>query len=383
MQALGRRRPRPAIGILAALCLLGAILSACSTNDADGSADDGAGPGPTITRPEPSGEPRTVRIGFSTLPPERTVDSYINAFATAAQYGDVVLIQRAPPWSDFMPGGGVSAATQENTELETSLHEQYSNLQLFYAIDPTDGIVERTRIANLPSSVDPEIGFNDPDLREAFIAYTTYVVKNYKPDYLALGVEVNMMYERKRDQFDAFVSLYHEAYRIAKENRPEMKVFPTFQLEDLEGTFAEIHPPHWEVIDPFRDAMDALAISTYPFLGDIRSATEIREDYYSQLREHWDGEIVISETGYASGPVEGKAAVGTEEAQRTYLERILNEAEANHFGFVIWLAALDPSFVNTGAASVFRDIGLRHSDGANKLAWPTWEEWARRPLGAG
>jgi len=366
--------------MVAVLVGLVALVSACTGKDAGNSDAQDVGPGPTVVRPEPAGEPRTTRIGFSTLPPERTTESYIQAFATAAQYGDIVLIQRNPPWEDFLPGRTVSPQTAESTRLETALRDQYPQLDLFYAIDPTDGFVQRSRIANLPTGIDPEVGFADRQLREAFIAYTTYIVKTYEPDYLALGVEVNMLYERKRAQFEAFVSLYQEAYRVAKETRPETKVFPTFQLEDLEGTLDNIHPPHWEVLDYFRDTMDVLAISTYPFLADVTSTSNIREDYYSQLSTYFDGEIIIAETAYPSAAVEGESTIGTEEDQAAYLTRLLQEAEANNFSAVIWFAALDPSFARSGAASVFSDIGLRRSDGSNKIGWGTWEEWARRPL---
>ena len=350
-------------------------------NGGNGSTNGGSGLiGPTVTRPPTFGEPRSLRLGLSTLPPERTTAAYIGAFATAAQYADIVLIQRAPPWEDFMAGGQISKATADSTITETKLLGQYKNLKLFYGIDPTDGVVQRSRIANLPASVDPALGFADPALRNAFVAYAAYVAKNYAPDYLALGVEINMLFERSPKQFEAFVSLYKEAYTVAKAANPKMKVFPTFQLEDIQGKFGNVHPPHWEVIDPFRGAMDALAISTYPYLGDLRSVADIPDDYYSQLKAHWQGEILVSEAGYASAPVEGQANIGTEEDQQAFLVRLLGDAEAGGFSSVTWFAALDPAYVAQGASSVFKDIGLRKSDGSNKLAWGTWEEWARRPL---
>ncbi|MBI2766959.1 MAG: hypothetical protein HYX53_13745 [Chloroflexi bacterium] len=333
-----------------------------------------------MARATPEGDQRSVRIGFSTLPPERTSAAYTAAFATAAQYGDIVLIQRAPPWEEFLPGGRVSKETTDNTRYETALLDQYKGLKRFYAIDPTDGVVQRSRIANLPSSIDPQAGFADPALREAFTAYTAYVATNYKPDYLAIGVEINMLFERSPKQFDAFVSLYREAYAVAKAANPKGKVFPTFQLEDLEGTFGVTHLPRWNVLDSFRGQMDVLAISTYPFLGGVASVADIRPDYYSQLKERFAGEVMISEAGYASAPVEGQANVGSEEDQRAYLVRLLGDAEANGFSAVIWLTALDPSFATGSTAAAFKDIGLRKSDGSNKLAWDTWEEWARRPL---
>ncbi len=362
--------------IVAALAICALSLAAC------GNSGDDTTPGPTVVRPPSAGEPRSLKLGLSATPPERTGQAYVNAFATAAQYADVLLIQRPPPWGDFMPGGTVSKETAENTRLETALLDQYGYLGLFYAIDPTDGVVQRGRIANLPASVDPAVSFLDRDLRNAFIAYTAYVVKNYHPDYLAIGVEINMLYERSRTQFDAFVSLYAEAYAVAKAANPSTKVFPTFQLEDIEGRSGIAHPPHWEVLDYFRGRMDALAISTYPFLGDLRSAADIPPDYYTQLRARWPapGEILISEAGYSSMPVEGAVNIGTEEDQAAYLLRLLTEAEQQGFSLVTWAAALDPAFAREGAASVLRDIGLRRADGSNKLAWGTWEEWARRPL---
>jgi hypothetical protein len=193
-------------------------------------------------------------------------------------------------------------------------------------------------------------------------------------------VEVNMTFERAPEQFEAYLSMYAEAYDVVKGNSPETKVFPTFQLEDLEGTFGIVHPPRWELLDRFAGRMDALAISTYPFLGEAKSAADIRSDYYSQLATHWDGEIIISETGYASAPVEGRVNVGTESDQQAYLERLLTEANDLEISMVVWFAALDPAFASSGATSVFKDIGLRKSDGSNKLAWTTWEDWARRPL---
>lgn len=298
---------------LLSLCLLAA---ACGRSKSSGSTHLG----PTVVRAPTSGAPRTVELGFSSLPPDRTSDAYVGAFATAAQYADVIEIQRTPPWEDFLPGGSISKATADTTRTETQLLDQYKNLKRFFAIDPTDSSVQRSRIANLPAGIDPQAGFNDPKIQEAFLAYTAYVVSNYKPDYLALGVEINMLYERSPAQFNAFVTLYHKAYDVAKAANPKTKVFPTFQLEDLLGSFGTtIHPPHWQVIDPFRDKMDALAISTYPFLGNVRSASDIVPDYYSQLKAHYSGEILISEAGYASAPVDGQVLVGTEEDQQAFL----------------------------------------------------------------
>lgn len=379
MRPPGRPRLRPALAATI-LTIAAFALAGCFGGLGSSPTPTPVPVGPTIVRPEPAGEPRSILLGFSTLPPEITTEAYIRTFAAAAQYGDVVLIQRTPPWEDFFPGRAVSAQTEETTRLERALLDQYDHLVLYYAIDPTDALAERSRVADLPPSVDPKEGFRDRRIRNALVAYATYVVTNYRPQYLAIGVEINMLRDRAPEQFDAFLEAYAEAYAAAKAADPDVKVFPTFQLEDLMGNLGRIHPPQWDAIEPFRGMMDALAISTYPYLAGYESAEAIPPEYYAQLREHWEGEILIAEAGYSSAPVEGQSVVGSEADQAAFLERLLREAEEQGFSMVIYRAIFDPAFVAQGAASVFRHIGLRKADGSNKAAWALWEEWARRPL---
>src|SRR5690242_10132718 len=72
----GTRPPLPAAAIVAALCMLiGSIAAGCIGGD-----DSGKGPGPTVTRAQSQGDPRKLRIGFTSLSPERTADAYTSTF---------------------------------------------------------------------------------------------------------------------------------------------------------------------------------------------------------------------------------------------------------------------------------------------------------------
>ena len=228
--------------------------------------------------------------------------------------------------------------------------------------------MQRSRIVNPPANVDAAAGFSDPAIKEAFLAYTTYVLKNYKPDYLALGVEINMLYERSPKQFDAFVEIYDEAYDAGKGHEPQDESVPDVPAGGSGG-------------DVWRDTSAALGGDRrvpwthgcarhqhVPVPARAYAAPRISgQDYYSQLKSHWDGEVLVSETGYASAPVDGQVNVGTEEDQQAYLARLLDEATKNSFSMVVWFAALDPAFADERApSSSFKDIGLRHSDGSNK-----------------
>ncbi len=361
--------------VAAVLLAFGLVLGACKGNE-----NDSEGPGPTVVRAEPKGEPRGFKLGFGALPPAQTSQAYINTFATAAQYGEIIHIRRTPPWTEFLPGASPSDETIDLTRTETALLDQYEPLELFFTIDPTDAAAKRARIANLPPEFDATDGFLNPDLRQAFIAYATYVARNYKPEYLVLGAEVNMHRHRAPKQFEAFTTMYAEAYDSVKDVSPETQVFPTFQLEDLLGLLDDIHPPQWEALESFRGRMDALAITTYPYLAEIRTYTALPVNYYSQLNEHYIGDIFIAEAGYSSEPIDGRPIVGTELDQQQFLSWVLSNMDVREFDALVWFAALDPQFAAEGPNAVLKGAGLRHSDGSNKEAWAIWEEQARRPV---
>ena len=339
-------------------------------------------PGPDVTRPESQGPVRELRLGLGVQPWEDTPSAHVDTFATAARHADLVSIARVPPWEDFFPGAEVSEETHALMRLERDLLRQY-DLSLLFAIDPTDGAVQRTRVAGLPEGSDTEAGFLREDVQEALVAYAIYIATNYEPEYLAVGVEINMLRARAPGQFVGFLKAYAKVYDAVKSIRPETKVFPTFQLEDLLGRLTQEHPPQWGAIDAFQGRIDALAFSTYPYLSSsIRLVREIPEDYYTQLRERYIGEILISEAGYASASIEGHSWVGSEREQEEFLTLLLEHAEANDFSAVVWGAERDPVQSRQGGAAVLNDVGLRYSDGSDKLAWAVWQEWARRPLPA-
>ncbi len=358
----------PAILIVAAL-----LASACQDS---GDSGDPA-PGPEVVRPAPRGAPRELRLGLGVQPSVETPDAYVNAFASAARHADLVSVARVPPWEEFFPGARISEDTHALMRLERDLVSQYG-LSLLFAIDPTDGLAQRSRIAGLAGEGG---GFLRADVRAALVAYGVYVATNYNPDYLAVGVEINMLWSRSPEQFQGFLQAYIQLYDAVKTIRPNIRIFPTFQLEDLLGELTQRRPPQWEALDAFGDRIDALAISTYPYLSSsIRLVREIPEDYYRQLRERYPGEILISEAGYASATIEGHSWVGSQREQEQFLDRLLTDAEAYGFHTVVWAAERDPAQSRQGGAAVLNDIGLRFSDGSNKLAWTLWTEWARRPL---
>lgn len=320
-----------------------------------------------------SGEPRVYAMGFSSLAQDRTDDAYIAALHTVGVNGEVVMIQRTPPWKDFMDGGTPSDQTQRAMETETRLVRE-NKLKLFFAVDPIDAS-RRDRPAKLPAEW-AGYGFGRADLQTAFIAYVQWVAANYKPDYLALASEVNMYAERNGHDYQALVALYGKAYDAVKAVSPDTLVFPTFQYEDLLGVLpGEGHLPAWQLVGQFDAKMDLLAITTYPNFA-FKSVDDIPADYYAQLRQHTTKPIVFAEAGFSSEPADG--ASGSESEQAAFLRRLFAEADALSARFLVWYFAADPHYEMPSPA--FQHIGLLREDGRKKQAWQVWQENRRRPL---
>lgn len=363
-----RTVPRPALPLLMA-ALTALALVACRDTASS------IAPTPAFT---PEGPPRPFEMGVSSLPLDLTDEGYVRALDLAAGAGELVLIKRTPPWAEFLPDGEISSETAGITERERSLIRE-RGLDLFFAIDPTDP-ADRGRLAGLPERL-RGAGFAHPEIQHALLAYAQYVVRNYRPRYLAVATDINLYGRIHPEDFDAFVQLYGVVYDAVKAMAPEVTVFVTFQYEDLNGVLptVEEHTPDWDMVARFGDRLDLFAISTYPSLAYQR-VKAIPADYYRRAQRRTGLPLAIAEMGYSSGPGRRGLNLGTEPLQEEFLRRILLEAEALEMRFVIWLAAWDLPYAADPPLDVFRYVGLRREDGSPKPAWEVWMEAVRRPL---
>jgi hypothetical protein len=352
----------------AAVLTLAALLGACSE---DGDSPDST-PEPVATT-DASLPPRSFEIGVSSLPTEASEDAYREAFALAGSLGDLVLIQRAPPWTDFLPGGSISPRTERLTRLERDLARR-NDLHLLIAIDPTQPS-DRGLLAGLPASLTGR-DFSDKDVRASFIAYAKYMALNYKPAYMVLGVEVDLYYTRRGDAaFRNFVSVYFEAYDAVKEVSPATQVFPTFQYENVLGLLNGGAQPAWSLVNRFEPKLDLLAVSTFPRAA-FNGIQSLPGDYYSALATQTDKPIAFFSAGWASR----NEGVDDEASQIAFIYRIFAAAEELQSPFLVWFLARDPDVGPDDGLGSLASMGLYDASGKPKSALKVWRNYLARPL---
>ena len=317
------------------------------------------------------GTPRPFLLGFSSVPAELTQESYRDALDLSARYGEVLLIQRAPEWADFLPGVEPSERLDELTLRERVAVEERS-LRLFYALDPFDPL-DRGRLQGVPEGYE-DADFSNADIRAAFVAEARYIATSYEPAYLALGVEINATFERSPEQYRAFLATYREAYRAVKTVSPDTLVFATFQYEQLLGVVPWEPPrqPRWELLDVF-------ALATFPSVA-FEVANDLPPLYYQQIRDHTQLPIGFASVGFASAESPDGVHSSTPPEQRRYLQRLFTDADALAAAFVVWFAGRDPAFVDGSDLDLLSSVGLRDAQDREKEAWMVWEETASRPV---
>jgi hypothetical protein len=322
-------------------------------------------------------------FGFFPSPPEITTESFIATLQAIGQHGDVVLLQVQVPWADFINGPDGGSQSIEETRGTLSLARD-NNLEAIFVTDPLQAF-DRREFASLP----PDLAggnFGTPGIRQAFKNFALRLVREFHPRYLGLASEINTYADAHPEDFDNFLSLYHETYAALKAEAPETLIFVTFQWEDLNsvGIFADDSPGRvkWEIVEAFEPQLDIWAISTYPYFA-FKSASDIPPNYYTPLLTRTDKPLAVAEGGYISedaGPFQG-----TPQDQVGYLKALQTQI-GQRLAFWVYLVIDDfnveayaqyltehGSPATIESVRLFGTLGLRSKDGTPKPGMEFWD----------
>lgn len=224
--------------------------------------------------------------------------------------------------------------------------------------------------------VESTISWMDAEQVDRFRRVALSITTLYRPQYLALGVEVNRYYEHDPQGFNAFVEAYRDLYDEIKSTSPDTLVFTIFQLETLRGAgyltgTSEGRQPHWELLELFESHLDLAVFTTYPYF-DCTSPADIPEDYYTEIANHSNLPIAFSEIGWPSTPLStapDSAFGGSEEEQADFVRRFFELTATIHPGFMVWSF---PHDIGPGINPAFESVSLRHNDGTPKPALEVW-----------
>ncbi len=307
------------------------------------------GCGSRATGPQPSPTPANIR-GITLTPRSFDEDDYLEFWDLAKQTGGVVAW-----YGDWIELAGA----------EFGAAGAVSRQSVSRGLTPVIGVqFFRQATGELLRPLDAATRAIYRDTAAGFAA-------SFKPPFFALGLEVNILYERARADFEDFVEFYPEVYDAVKAASPGTKVFPIFQLEKMQGMggglFGGVNDTsraEWFLLELFPKS-DLAAFTTYPGLVFGEPAS-IPGDYYAAIRHHTTREVAFTEVGWhAAASPPGWESSGGEQAAAvdTFLARTVPLSPS----LSIWSFLFDQA-----APEPFGSMGLRTYD---RTARPSWGRW--------
>jgi hypothetical protein len=332
-------------------------------------------------------------MGFTRWPADLTLEGANTAQNFAHRQGDIVSVMLigGVPWPEALNDKPYSADVRRQLD-----YRPPKGKKLFLSISPLNK--DRTDIApywgardNLPL---PTPWNTRPlDSAEVKAAYRNFVlnaVARMRPDFLAIGIELNVLLSNDPAKWLQVKELYRETYVAVKAKHPRLPVFFTTEVLHYKKLAAgsQDKDQAGEVAELMQQS-DMFAMSLYPHMS-YATPRPLPLDFLDFARG-FGKPIAVSESGMTSRNVElktyGVTLRGSEAEQWQFTDFLLRTAARDNYRFVIMFATTDfekliarlPAAVQD-LARVWAFTGLQTSAKKPKLAFALWRAWLLRPL---
>jgi len=332
---------------------------------------DGSGPGPG---------PRSYLMGFSAIPPRNDTAIIVPAINQWAQHADAAIIHASPPWAAML--GGISPATAVDTvEVPLANYFRAKHLALVFTVDATDGL---NRAAEAPELVQLGRSVTDTAVQRLYREWVFAVAQKLRPDYLGLIAESNLIRAAAPDS--VYQALVVMANAVAGQIRAAGLTMPLYVSVQVETAWGRLTPggPYVGIAQDLTDFpfVDAIGLSSYPYLGGFAVPESLPSNYYSRLVQGTALPVLIVEGGWPSVTV--GSVVSDPPLQARYIARqttLLDQAHARGV-FQLTFYDLDLTGVTLPPGSIlplFTHLGLADSALHAKPALTSWDAAFARP----
>lgn len=344
---------------------------------------------PSASIPAPAAPvSHTVAMGFTPWPADLTAAGVDRTYAFIHDHGNLIAhhFDCGIPWDEALSGAPFPKHLRDDWATRKS--RTPGHFQTFVAVTPLD--FDRTDLAlawtdagdNKPlSPFWSSKPLDHPDVKRAYLNYVERIIAYFLPDYLAIGIESNIMVSKSPARWDTYLDLNEYIYRAVKANHPDLPVFTTVQYEHLRGIEEEAkRNAHKQVsaITALMKNSDLMALSTYKF-GKYHP-NPMRANYF-EIAETFGKPIAIAEFGAMSAPVKifGTRLPADEADQARFMSGVLEYAARNQVPFVVnWVAVdFDPMIKKLPSpmdeiAKAWVHTGLQDTHGRDKAALGIW-----------
>ncbi len=349
---------------LHAALLSSVVVAACATNG---------------TEPVVPGT-RAYRMGFSSLPPRLTTIEVLRTVDSVTRHADAALMVVEIPWASLLADTSAAFLIRRD-QLPLRLRFEQHELPVTVTLDVTNGL---DRAAESSALVTMGRSITEPAVQRAYREYVVAFDSIVHPKYLALAMETNLVRGLAPPAvYSALVAMTNAAAQQVRAAGSTTPLMVSVQVDYAWGRlggggFAGIERDRTDF--PF---MQALGLSSYPYLGGFASPEEIPLDYYARLVASSPLPTMVVEGGWTSASVPG--VTSSPALQARYIRRQAQLADAAHLVgvFQISLTDFDVSSFPVPPGSIlplFAGLGLLDVNYHHKPALAVWDSVRATPL---
>ncbi len=333
---------------------------------------------------------RAFHLGFTRWPADLTLDGFLTAQNFAHEHGDIVSVMfiGGIPWPEALAGTPFSQDVRNNLS-----YQPPQGKKLFLSISPLNK--DRTDIGPYWGDKDNQplpapwssYALNSPEVKRAYLNFVLRSVEAMHPDYLAIGIENNILLSHSAEKWAQLLELHRETYEAVKQQYPQLPVCFTTEVLHYKklATDAKGSDQQKQVAEMMKYS-DLFAMSVYPHMS-FEVPRPVPGDFFDFARQ-FGKPIAVSETGDTSRDVELKAYKitlrGSETGQRQFIELLLSTAHKDRYEFVIQFATTDfeklceklPAPIDD-LARVWAYTGMQTSSQQPKPALAVWDAYLR------
>ena len=234
----------------------------------------------------------------------------------------------------------------------------------------------------------PPGGLDNPEIREAYKAELLAVVKRIRPEYVRVGIEINLFYQTYPKMWPAFAKMYSECYDEIKAQFPAIEVSVYDEIEaQLPTAEVSVHTDGLprELLERVNNKQMSKALRVLLPKLDSLGYSFYYDKPWEKPKEHFTKILEISPQLPLFIPEFGIRGADTKEDLRKQLKGLsfLFEVFASvNTKAVVWYSLYDQDYTGTPDwfSSAFTTIGMIQRDGSPKPAYELWKQVLGLPL---
>lgn len=335
---------------------------------------------------------RFFHLGFTPFAYDLTLEAVETTYALTGANSDIVAhhFDGGVPWPEALAGDPYHPNV--GADLDLRIGHLLPSQRIYLAVTPISFVRDGMALywgemANMPLPAPWNLrGLDHEEVIEAYTNHCLYMAERFQPDYMAYGIEVDLLAAANPVVFQQFVVLAAAVYPALKAEHPDLPIFLTFTIQDVDEL--AVLRPFIEQVLPFTDMM---AVSTYPFLEGRESPSQLPGDWFAKMHELApELPFAVAETGLIAEPLVLESLEltipGNEWWQLGYVRRVLREAHLLRAEFVIWFVPIDYDLLwdrleDKGVDEFYklwRDCGLWDGELYPRRSLLVWKQWLRR-----